>query len=102
MGFFKTHTITLRRSSPTNGDILAEHKPVQMDPRVQDWQMEVGSLVPTHLYDCQTIGWTSPAIGTTDYLIDEKTGETYSVRSDVFVGIRSQQFTVTKYSGARP
>lgn len=102
MGFFNTNTITLRRSNPSNGQILGQGLPVQMDPRVQDWQMEVQSLVPTHLYDCETIGWTTPTVETSDYLIDEKTGIAYSVRSDVFLGVNCQQFTVTKYGGNTP
>lgn len=102
MGFFNTHTVTVRQSNPTNGQILGQHLPVQMDPRVQDWQMEVQSLIPTHIYDCETIGWTQPEVQTGNYLIDEKTGIAYSVRSDVFLGINCQQFTATKYSGVTP
>lgn len=109
MGFFATHTMTIRRSNPTNGQILtdsqghlAQHLPVQLDPKNLDWQMEVQSVVPTDTYDCETIGWTQPVPQRSDYLIDEATGIAYSVRSTVFIGINSLQFQITKYGGDTP
>lgn len=102
MGFFSTNTITLRRSNPSNGQILAQHLPVQLDPKNLDWHMEVSGMIPTDTYDCETIGWTQPQPARSDYLIDEVTGVTYSVRSTVFVGINSLQFEVTRYGGNTP
>lgn len=102
MGFFATNTVTLRRSNPTNGQILAQHLPVQLDPANLDWQMQVQGMIPVDVYDCETIGWTQPVPQRSDYLIDEATGAQYSMFSTVFSGINSLQFRVSKYSGVTP
>ena len=99
MGFFATHKITLKHE---DGEIVKQHLPVQLDPVNMDWQMQVQGLVPTDIYDCETIGWASPVPLRSDYLVDEKTNERYSMFSTVFQGLRSLQFRVTKYSGVTP
>ncbi|MBA2285836.1 MAG: hypothetical protein H0W02_10155 [Ktedonobacteraceae bacterium] len=101
MGFFSTHQVTVRRSNPVNGLLLGQHLPVQLDPKNMDWQLEAGAI-PTDVYDCETIGWTQPAVQRSDYLIDEATQTAYSVRSTVFTGLNSLQFQITKYSGSTP
>lgn len=100
MGFFNTHTVTVRQSNPTNGQILGQHLPVQMDPVNLDWQMQVD--IPVDVFDCETIGWTQPVPARSDYLIDETTGAQYSMFSTVFVGQNCLQFRVSKPSGRTP
>ena len=102
MGIFTTNTVTIRRTHPINGQLLGQHLPVQMDVKTPDWQMEAQGLAPIHIYDCQTIGWTQPALQQSDYLIDEKTGEAYSVRSEVYLGVNNLQFEATRYGGVTP
>lgn len=102
MGFFATNTVTLRRSNPTNGQILAQHMPVQLDPVNLDLQMQAQGLIPVDVYDCETIGWITPVPGRSDYLIDETSGTVYSMFSTVFQGINSLQFRVSRPLGATP
>lgn len=99
MGFYKTNKITITDSV---GAIRAQNLPLQMDPKNDAWQMQVQGLIPTDIYDCESIGWSSPVPKRSDYIIDQKTGIKYSMFSTVFVGQNSIQFKVTKYSGVTP
>lgn len=99
MGFFATNTVTIKHS---DGTVVAQHQPVQLDPVNLDWQMRVQGMIPIDIFDCETIGWTSPVPLRSDYLVDEVTGAKYSMFSTVFVGINTLQFRVSKPSGATP
>lgn len=99
MGFFATNVMTLTHE---NGTIVKQHLPVQLDPVNLDWQMQAQGLVPTDIYDCETVGWSQPVPLRSDYLVDEKDGTRYSMFSTVFKGINTLQFRVTKYSGVTP
>jgi hypothetical protein len=98
MGFFATHTVSLVR----NGTAIASNLPVTMDPvSLDNWQMQVQGMIPTRLYDVETVGWITPEPLYSDYLIDQK-GVKYSMYTDVFVGQNTLQFRVAKYSGTTP
>lgn len=99
MGFFKTHTVTLKHA---DGTVFAQGLPVTMDPKALDnWQMQVQSTIPVYLFDVETIGWTTPLPVYSDYLVDQN-GVKYSMFSQVFLGLNTLQFTVSKVSGVTP
>jgi hypothetical protein len=98
MGFFATHIVSVEH---VNGQVVATNLPVQLDPVNLPIELQVQGLIPTDIYDCETIGWMSPVPIRTDYLVDQN-GVKYQMFSTVFVGINSLQFRVTKYLGATP
>lgn len=99
MGFLVTHTITLKQS---DGTVRAQGLPVTMDPKALDnWQLQAQSTVPVYLFDVETIGWTTPLPAYSDYLVDQN-GVRYSMFSQVFQGLNTLQFTVSKVSGTTP
>lgn len=98
MGFFATHTVTIKHS---DGTVVATGKPLQMDPANLPLQMQGEGLVPVDIYDCESIGWSSPVPLRSDYIVDQN-GTQYSMFSTVFRGLNSLQFQVSKYTGATP
>lgn len=99
MGIFQTSTMTLKTSG---GTIRAQHLRCQLDTVNLPWTMDVGGLVPVDQYDVFSLGWTAPVPNRSDYLVDEATGTAYSMFSEVFQGMNTLQFRVTKYSGVTP
>lgn len=100
MGFFATNMIKIVDSA---GNIKTPQPlPLTMDPANNSWQMQVQGLVPVDIYDCESVGWSSPVPVRSDYIVDQTTGTKYSMFSTVFVGQNSLQFQVTKYGGTTP
>jgi hypothetical protein len=98
MSFFSTHTVSIVR----NGTTIAQGLPVTMDPvSLDNWQMQTQGMIPTRLYDVETVGWITPKPAYSDYLIDQK-GVRYSMYTDVFAGQNTLQFRVAKHSGTTP
>jgi len=99
MPIFDTMAVTITHS---NGQVVAQHLPIQMDTVNLDWLMQAQGLTPVDQYDVFSLGWTTPQPLRSDYLVDEATGTKYSMCSTVFVATNSLQFRVTKYSGVTP
>ncbi len=99
MPIFQTTVITLKHA---DGEIVAQHLPIQLETVNLDWQMQVQGMIPVDVFDVFTIGWTTPQPIRTDYLVDEATGTKYSMFSTVFVATTTLQFRVSRYSGATP
>ena len=99
MGFFDTNIVTIKHS---DGTVVAKDLPLQMDPANLPWTMQVQGLIPTDIYDCESIGWSTPVPQRSDYIVDQATGTKYSMFSTVFSGINSLQFQASKYSGTTP
>ena len=99
MGFFATNVVKITDSS---GTVRAQNLPLTMDPVNMAWDMQVQGLIPTDIYQCESIGWASPVPNRSDYIVDQATGTKYSMFSTVFIGQNSLQFQVTKYSGVTP
>lgn len=96
---FHTATMTLMRS---NGEIIAEHLPVQQDSVNNPWNMEVNGTIPTDWIDFYSLGWTTPVPKRTDYLVDEKTGVKYSVFATQGPYFDHLEFRCTQYGGETP
>lgn len=96
---FQDTTITLQHS---NGTIVQQHLPAQLDTVNIPFTMEVGGMIPTDQYDLYSIGWTSPIPERSDYLVDEQTGNMYSVFGNVAIYADHLEVRVTRYSGVRP
>lgn len=99
MPIFQNSLMTLKHS---DGTVLAQHLPCQVDTVNLPWNLEGQGMIPTDQFDIFSIGWTSPVPLRSDYLVDETTGVKYSMFSTVFQGVNTLQFRVTKYSGTTP
>lgn len=100
MGFFTTNMIKITDSAGNSK--TPDALPLTMDPVNNAWQMQVQGMTPVNIYDCESVGWSSPVPARTDYIVDQATGTKYSMFSTVFVGQNSIQFQVSKYSGVTP
>lgn len=100
MGFFATNSIKITDSAGNSKTPVA--LPLTMDPVNLAWDMQVQGLVPVDVYDCESVGWSSPVPDRSDYIVDQATGTKYSMFSTVFVGQNSIQFQAAKYSGVTP
>lgn len=96
---FTTNLMTLMHS---DGTVVAQHLPCQLDTVNVPWNMEAQGLIPTDWYDLYSDGWTSPVPLRTDYFVDESSGAKYQMFSEVFQGVDTLQMRVTKYSGVTP
>lgn len=80
MGFFQTHTMTLKHSDE---GIVQAGLAVQLDTVNIPLNLEVGGLVATDWYDLYSIGWTIPVPLRSDYFVVElpvgEAGQKYSV-----------------------
>ena|SRR2546430_830271 len=100
MGIIQTHKVTIKHADGTV--VNAKPLPVTMDPvNLDNWQMQAQSMIPTYLYDVETVGWSKPIPLYSDYLVDQK-GVKYSMYSQVFEGQNTLQFKVSKVSGTTP
>jgi hypothetical protein len=99
INFFQTNTVTLQHS---NGTVVAQHLPVQVDTVNLPWNMEVQSSIPTDWFDIYSRGWTSPVPGRSDYFVDETTGTKYQVFSVTAIYTDHLEVRCTRYSGTTP
>lgn len=100
MGTLWTHKVTIKHADGTV--VNQKPLPVTMDPvNLDNWQMQAQGMIPTYLYDVETVGWSKPVPLYSDYLVDQK-GMKYSMYSHVFEGQNTLQFRISKVSGTTP
>lgn len=99
MNLFETAMMTLQHS---NGTVVAQHLPCQLDTVNIPLNMEEQGLIPTDWYDLYSLGWTSPVPARSDYFVDEATQTKYSVFGNPAVYVDHLEVRLSKPLGATP